>query len=390
MQLARDARPLDGAGARPQPPQEEHVRQGGRDVPGQRFEEVNRSLEVVRVGGVEHVDPAPPLLGQAHVARHHRRERPRLGERLRQRYGVALQRPDARFGDANRERGAVKRLLRVPRAAGIVKQPGGLLRWIELHVQRPPRGSVGIGKLEAPQHRPARFEILDHEVDGGGVEDPQQLAADSRDRAAQPELHAGLTRCVGDGRNLGAQFLLLLGKIADETSGQHEVGDAQNCAIGRHVRPRKPRLVPRAGNARLEEKDPNRHCRRQDGLAESPAISRCKLHEEEEQEERAAGSAADKRQRCGPEDIDAVENLAIARREPGRPVHECEDDDAVQGIAEQHRIGQLRETCGLGRVNVDGDQPADGQKSAPDRKHALEACRRASLGSVIPKKTRRQ
>ena len=247
-----------------------------------------------RVGGVEHVDPAPPLFGQAHVARHHGRERPRLGERLRQRYGscaAAATTPGS--ATPNRERGAVRRLLRVPRAAGIVEQPGGLLRWIELHVQRLPRRRVGIGNSEAPQHRPARFEILDHEVDGGGVEDPQQLAADSRDGAAQPELHARLTRRVGDGRNLGAQLFLLLGKIADETSGQHEVGDAQNRAIGRHVRPRKPRLVPRAGNARLEEKDPNRHRRRQDGLAESPAIGRCELHEEEEQEERAAGSAAD-------------------------------------------------------------------------------------------------
>src|SRR6185295_11623883 len=119
---------------------------------------------------------AAPFLRQPDVADGDRRERPRIRERLRQRRGVALQRPDAGLDDAHRYLRAVETSPGVPRAPGIVEQPRRLLRRIELEVQRATGRLRDVVRLDAPQHRPPRLEVLDDDVDGGRVEDPEELA----------------------------------------------------------------------------------------------------------------------------------------------------------------------------------------------------------------------
>src|ERR1051325_11663781 len=227
-------------------------------------------------------------------------------------------------------------------------------------MQRPPRLLAGAAPFDAPEHRAPRLEILNDDMDSGGVEDPQQLERSRRYRPAEAQLNPWLAAGIRNRRDLGAKILLLFGEIADETSRQHEVNDPENRPIGFEILPGEERRVPRAGNPRLNEKDPDRHRRCQQGFAESPPIGGGKLNEQEKQEERTSRSAADERENSRPENIDAVENLAVAGAETCRAMHEREDDDTVKGVTEQDRVGEFREPCWLSWIDVNGDEAADG------------------------------
>src|ERR1051325_10390566 len=113
-------------------------------------------------------------------------------------------------------------------------------------MQRPPRVLAGAAAFDAPQHRAPRLEILNDDMDSGGVEDAQQLERDRRYRAAEAQLNprpaAGLPNRRR--RDLGAKILLLFGEIADETARQHEVNDPENRPIGFEILPGEERRVP--------------------------------------------------------------------------------------------------------------------------------------------------
>ena len=57
----------------------------------------------------------------------------------------------------------------------------------------------------------------------------------------------------------------------------------------------------------------------------------------------------------------------------GRTVDVRQDRDAVDGVTEEHAIRHRTESSGLGRVEVDRDQPSDRQKRSSNREDTLDS-----------------
>ncbi len=191
-------------------------------------------------------------------------------------------------------------------------------------------------------------------------------------RRAQAEMR--LPRGRGHGRQFRPRGFVLLGQIAEQHAGHEQVGGPQDGDIEVELDRREDRGLPRTRHRDpgFDQEHDDGHHRRAERLAKSPAVGPGQHDEQKEHEEGADGPLTHEGQGRRPQDVEPVERVSVPRRQPRGVMHVGPHHHAVDGIGQQHTVGDLPQARRLGRVDVDRQQRGDGQKGSADGEHALE------------------